>query len=134
MSSLRNLIPGVSSGAGGPDLLAVDHPFGAVAPGAGAHRAHIGARVRLGHGYRHLDFPGEQLRYPAALLLLASFAYHVEAAKHAAPVRTEEVKALARKLLRNDHHVDGVAAQAAEFLGKGHAQQAHLDPGRVKIV
>ena len=120
--------------AGGPELLPVDHPVFAVTLGAGAHRADVRAGVGLGHRDGELHLAGKHFRDPVALLLLGALAQDVEPAEHRAAVGREQVEALVRELLGDDHHVDHVAAQAPVLLRERHAEEAHLQPFLIQLV
>jgi hypothetical protein len=128
---IDDIVPGARHR--GPDLLAVDPPFIAVAHRRSAHRADIRAGVGLRHRDREFDLAAEQLRQPVALLLLGRLAHQVEAAKDIAAIGHHQIGAGARDLLGDDCHVDDAAAGAAIFLGERQRDQAGFDPGLIEL-
>jgi hypothetical protein len=117
-----------------PQLLAVDDVMVAVAHRGRPHRPDVRAGIGLRHRDRELDLAGQQLRQPMALLLLGSLMRDVEAAEDAAAISHAEIGARPRQFLRDDRHVDRVAAKAAVFLGKRHREQPGLDPFGVERI
>jgi len=117
--------------AGGPDLLAIDHPapirsLGAVALGAGADAGHVRAGRRLGEELAP-HFPPVQRRLHVALeLVRRGVGHHGRDAHAEADVEEAQRHEIVRFLLLVDHLQDRRSPAPAILLGPGDAGIACL--------
>ena len=112
--------------AGGPDLLAVDDPVGAILFGAGAQAGDVGSAGGLGEQLAPDVFARRQRRQIAPLVILGGERHHGRAAH--AVTDDEHARELAERalFLLPDHALDRGRAASAIFLRPVQAGPARL--------